>query len=116
MKKDFPDFDLEEELKNATFARLTSRGVGISVSDAYFAVHHSEIISSAMQVAAQRTAEKISNSVRAGYLRPDETGTPTKAPFVSTLDYKGASGAQREDLKRQIRSAAARGEKLYPIY
>lgn len=114
MKKVFPNFDLRTELKNKAFARMTAPGVGISVEDAYYAVHRNEIQAASMQVAAQKTAQKISNSIQAGRSRPSENGTTGQAPSVTTFDYRNASKEQREELKRQIRAAAARGEKLYP--
>ncbi len=114
MRNIFPGFDLRTELQNPVFARMTAPGVGISVEDAYYAVHRNEIQTAAMQVTAQKTAEKISNAIASGSRRPDESGTSSQAPSVSTFDYRNASREQREALKRQIREAAARGEKLYP--
>ena len=114
MKKVFPNFDLRTELQNPAFARMTHPNVGISVEDAYYAVHRNEIQTASMQVAAQKTAEKISNAIQAGSRRPDEAGTSSQAPSVSTFDYRNASREQREALKKRIRDAAARGEKLYP--
>ena len=114
MKKTFPNFDLMEELKNPAFVRMTAPNVGISVEDAYYAVHRNEIQTASMQVAAQKTAQKLSNSIQAGNRRPSENGTTGQAPSVTTFDYRNASPAQRAELKRQIRAAAARGEKLYP--
>ena len=114
MRKVFPNFDLRTELQNPAFARMTSPNVGISVEDAYYAVHRNEIQAAAMQVTAQKTAEKISNAIQAGSRRPDEAGTSSQAPSVSTFDYRNASREQREALKKRIRDAAARGEKLYP--
>jgi hypothetical protein len=114
MKKVFPNFDLRKELENPAFFRMTSPNVGISVEDAYYAVHRNEIQTAAMQVTAQKTAEKISNSIQSGSRRPDESGTSSQAPSVSTFDYRNASREQREAIKKRIREAAARGEKLYP--
>ncbi len=114
MKKVFPNFDLRKELQNPAFARMTHPNVGISVEDAYYAVHRNEIQTASMQVAAQKTAEKISNAIQAGSRRPDEAGTSSQAPSVSTFDYRNASREQRDALKKRIRDAAARGEKLYP--
>lgn len=114
MKKVFPNFDLRTELQNPAFARMTSPNVGISVEDAYYAVHRNEIQTAAMQVTAQQTAQKISNAIQAGSRRPDESGTSSQGPSVSTFDYRNASREQREALKKRIRDAAARGEKLYP--
>ena len=110
MKKVFPNFDLRTELQNPAFARMTSPNVGISVEDAYYAVHRNEIQTAAMQVTAQKTAQKISNAIQAGGRRPDENGTSGQAPSVTTFDYRNASREQREALKKRIRS----GEKIYP--
>jgi hypothetical protein len=114
MKKVFPNFDLRTELKNPAFARMTHPNVGISVEDAYYAVHRNEIQTAAMQVTAQKTAQKISNAIQSGSRRPDESGASSQAPSVSTFNYRTASRDQRDALKKRIRDAAARGEKLYP--
>ncbi len=114
MKKVFPNFDLRTELKNPTFARMTSPNVGISVEDAYHAIHRKEIQAAAMQVTAQKTAQMISNSIQSGANRPQENGTSGQAPSVTTFDYSKASPEQRAALKAHIRSEAARGRKVYP--
>ena len=114
MRNTFPTFDLKKELQNPAFARMTSPNIGLSVEDAYYAVHRKEIMQAGMQVTAQKTAEQISNAIRSGSLRPDENGTSGKAPSVTTFDYSKASKEQREALKREIYAAKARGEKLYP--
>ena len=110
MKKVFPNFDLRTELQNPAFARMTSPNVGISVEDAYYAVHRNEIQAASMQVTAQKTAEKISNAIRSGSNRPAENGTTGQAPSVTTFDYRSMSPEQRKSLKDRIRS----GEKIYP--
>ena len=114
LKKVFPNFDLRTELQNPVFMRMTSPNVGVSVEDAYHAVHRKEIMARGMQVTAQKTKEQISNAIQAGARRPDENGTTGQSPSVTTFDYSKASKAQRDALKAQIRAAAARGEKLYP--
>lgn len=114
MKKTFPKFDLRKELQNPAFARMTAPNVGISVEDAYYAVHRKEIQAASMQVATQKTAQMISNSIQAGQRRPVENGTSGQAASVTAFDYRTASREQREALKKRIRDAAARGEKLYP--
>ena len=110
MKKVFPKFDLRTELQNPVFARMTSPNVGISVQDAYYAVHREEIQRAAMQVTAQKTAQKISNDIQAGSRRPNENGTSGQAPSVTTFDYRSMSPEQRKALKQRILS----GEKIYP--
>lgn len=110
MKQTFPNFDLRTELQNPAFARMTSPGVGLSVEDAYYAVHRKEIQAAAMQVTAQKTAQKLSNSIQANQRRPEENGTSGQAASVTTFEYAKASKADREALKARIR----RGEKIYP--
>ena len=110
LKKVFPNFDLRTELQNPAFARMTAPGVGISVEDAYYAVHRKEIQLASMQVAAQKTAQKISNDIRAGNRRPAEHGTSGQAPSVTTFDYRSLSPEERKAFKARIRS----GEKIYP--
>lgn len=110
MKKVFPNFDLRTELQNPAFARMTSPNVGISVEDAYYAVHRNELQTAAMQVTAQKTAQMISNSIASGSRRPNENGTSGQAPSVTTFDYRSMSPEQRNALKARIRS----GEKIYP--
>ena len=115
LKKMFPSFDLRTELQNPVFARMTAPGTGImSVEDAYRAVHRKEIEAAQSQVIAQKTAEKISNSIQAGSRRPDENGTSGQSASVTTFDYSKASKEQRAAFKREIYAAKARGEKLYP--
>ncbi len=114
MKTVFPSFDLRKEMQNPVFARMTAPNVGLSVEDAYYAVHRKEIQTAAMQMTAQKTAEKLSNSIQAGQRRPTENGISAQAPSVSTFDYRAASKEQREAFKREILAKAARGEKVYP--
>ena len=115
LKKVFPSFDLRTELQNPIFARMVAPGQGImSIEDAYRAVHRKEIEAAQSQVIAQRTAQNISNAIRAGARRPDENGTSGQSASVTTFDYSKASKAQRDALKQRIYAYAARGEKLYP--
>ena len=114
LKKTFPNFDLRAELRNPTFARLTAPNSGLSLEDAYYAVHRKEIQAAAMQVTAQQTAQKISKSIQAGQRRPAENGTSGQAASVTTFDYSKASPEQRAAFKAHIRSEAAHGRKVYP--
>lgn len=114
LKATIPNFDLRAEMQNPVFARLTSPSVGLSVEDAFYAVHRKEMQAQSMQVAAQKTQEMISNAILSGTNRPDETGTASQAPSVSKFDYKNATPAQRKALKAEIYRAAAEGRKIYP--
>ncbi len=114
MKKLFPNFDLRKEMQNPAFARMLAPDMPITVEQAYNAVHYKELQAAAMQVTAQKTAQKIANDIQAGNRRPNENGTSGQAPSVTTFDYSKASKEQREAFKRELNAAWARGEKLYP--
>lgn len=109
MKARFPGFDLRKELQNPAFARMTAPDSGLTVEDAYFAVHRAEIQSAQAKVVAEQTAKQMANSIRSNSARPDESGSQQGSSTVS-FDYSKASRAQREELKRRIRS----GERILP--
>lgn len=113
-QKIIPGFDLQTELKNPAFLRMTSPNVGISVRDAYYAVHHDEMQTAAMQATARATAQNISNNIQARQRRPDENGISGQAPSATTFDYSKASPEQRAAFKKDLRERMARGEKVYP--
>ena len=114
MREVFPDFDLRMALHDPAFARMTAPDVGIRVEDAWYALHRNEIQSAAMQVAAQRTAQMISDQIRSGRMRPTENGSQPQGAGITVFDYRAATPAQRSALKKRIREAASRGEKIYP--
>ncbi|MBQ3489653.1 MAG: hypothetical protein IJA86_03580 [Clostridia bacterium] len=109
LKKTFPGFDLYRELKNPVFARLTSPENGIHAADAYYAIHRKEI--QAMQTEAAYAQPSVPEQQAK---RPQENGISAKAPTVMQFDYRNASRERREALKKAIRTAAAKGEKIYP--
>lgn len=114
LKEQFPGFDLQRELQNPVFSRMTSPSGGVSVEDAYFAVHRAEIQEAGMRAATEMAAKKMSAAIQAGARRPAENGTSSQAPSATHFNYRNASPEQREALKQEIRRAAARGEKVYP--
>ena len=116
LKKVIPSFDLmAERANNPVFCRMVDNPDNpVPLDVAYRAVHHDELVSTAVQEAIRQTQQKFSNSVQAGAKRPDEAGTARQASSVATFDYAKASKAEREALKARIREAAARGEYLKP--
>ncbi len=106
LRQRIPDFDLAKELQDPAFLRLTAPHGGVSVEHAYYTLHRDRL--------QQETAQQISNAIRAGTLRPRENGTGRHGPSLTAFDYRNAGREQREALKKAIRAAGARGEKLYP--
>ena len=106
LRQRMPEFDVGKALADPAFIRLTAPGVGLSVEDAYYALHRKEL--------QRKAALQISNGIRSGSIRPGENGMAAQGAAVTTFDYRNASREQRTALKEAIRSAGARGERLYP--
>ena len=114
MKSIYPSFDLREEMKNPKFAFYTSRDVGMSVEDAYRAVHGKELELAQAQAVDKKATERVMNTIRAGAARPDESGASAQASTVTQVDWKHATPKQIQDQIKRIRLAAAQGRKLRP--
>ena len=110
LQAEFPDFDLRQELCNPVFLQLTAPGTGISVADAYYALHRQQI----QQAAAQETREKVVKSIQSGSRRPMEAGTDSQAPSLTTFRYGSATREQRDAFKKELHRAWGRGETVYP--
>ena len=110
MQGQFPDFDLVQALQDPVFLRLTAPGTGISVADAYYALHRQEL----QETAARQTREKVVSAIQAGSRRPMEAGTTSQGPSLLQFRYADASRDQREAFKKELRRAWGRGETVYP--
>ena len=112
LKKIYPSFDLNTELKNPRFARMVGPGGGVSVQDAFFAIHRQEIQQAEAQSLSRQVTERVSNAIQAGQRRPVENGSASVSASSPTILYSSMSKSERDALKSRIREAAARGEHL----
>lgn len=110
LRAEFPDFSLETEMQNDMFVKLTQPGM-LSVEDAYRAVHRKEIAAAQKQAMQQQAMAAAQAAVRAGQARPKENGAGI-AVSITRVPPAQRSKAEREELKRRIYAADARGEKL----
>lgn len=109
LKKTVPTFDLRTELQNPRFAAMTSPNGGVSVEDAYYALHHREIQQGSMIYAAQQTQQKLAQSIQAGKNRPAENGMRTQPTADVRDDPSKWSKADRAEVRRRV----AAGEKIF---
>ena len=107
LKGSFPDFDLLAALEDPAFIKLTAPHTGLSLEDAYYALHRREI----GEATARRSLEAASSTVRAGLSRPRELNGRQGAT-ASAADPRQMSKEQREALKKRIYEAKAQGKKL----
>lgn len=105
LRQSFPNFDLRKEMENPTFARLTSPEVGISVRDAYFAVHHDELAPQMLAYGMQRAQQQMGQTLQAQAARPAEGAMRNQNPAAAEmkLDPRSMTRKEREEIKRQVR-------------
>lgn len=108
-KQIVPGFDIRQEMQNPVFARLTGPNGGVSVQDAYFAVHREEMTQAARAQAAQQAAQGIAARVAAGQRRPSENGIGAQNGTQAKTDI---STWNRNDYK-EVAERVRRGEKIY---
>ena len=103
LKQTFPSFDLMTEIRsNPRFARMTSPQIGMSVKDAFYAVHGEEIRQQTMQAAAQQAGQRLAASVQAGAGRPVENGIRGGMPMQMSVDIAHMDPKTRADIRRRL--------------
>lgn len=103
LKQLFPSFDLMEEIRtNPRFARMTSPQIGLSVRDAFYAIHGDEIRAQSMQAAAQQAGQRLAASIQAGANRPVEGGARGAAPVQVSIDVAHMSKERRDEIRRRL--------------
>ena len=107
LKESFPDFDLLAAMENPEFVRLTAPHTGLSLEDAYYALHRREI----GEATAKNSLEAVTRAVRSGAARPGEL-SGDQAASSSSDDPRNMTRQQREALKKRIYEAKAQGKKL----
>ena len=105
LKQKYPGFDLNREMQNPAFFRMTSPGGGMSVEDAFWAVHHNELAQARQAQTAQAVASALSKSVQAGRTMPTENGTRARSSTgVSNKLYSQMSAEERRQYKADLKS------------
>lgn len=105
LRATFPNFDFRAEMENPTFARLTSPEVGLSVKDAYFAVHHDELAPQMLAYGMQRAQQQMGQTLQAQAARPSEGAMRNTNPAAAELKMnpRNMTRKEREEIKRQVR-------------
>jgi len=107
VRKVYPGFDLQKELRDPRFARLTAPESGVDVRTAFEALHREELAPAMMAFAAKKAQEKLAGAMRSGGLRPPENGSQGVGAVLQD-DPRSLSKKERENIRRRVRS----GEKI----
>ena len=107
VKQLYPSFDLQAEMNNPAFARLTHPSVGVDVKTAYEVIHHDQIQPAMAAAIAQKTSEKLANSMQAGVNRPSENGLN---PSSNAVKLSEDAHTWSPEVLRQIAEDTKRGK------
>lgn len=103
LKAKIPNFDLQRELQDPRFARMTAPGGGWNVEQAFNAVHHDALVKLATEQAARQASQALSNSIQAGKSIPAENGSVQRsAQGTQTKLYSQMTPEERAIYKAKI--------------
>lgn len=108
LKQVFPDFDLDAEMHNPEFVKATMPG-GLSVKQAYYALHGDEIIPQLMALGVQQGRNQISRSLQANAARPVEGAS--RSGSVGGVQPSGRE-TMTDDMYERIKNRTLRGENV----
>ena len=111
LKKIFPQFDLMTEMQNPTFRNMTAPGVGVSVKDAYYAIHHEELGPQMMAYGMNRAKQQMGQTLQAQRRRPAEGAMRGAGPAAAEMnvDFSKLSRKERDEYRRQVHAGKKGG-------
>ena len=98
----YPNLDLQIEMQNPEFRRLTSPDVGLNVQTAYQIVHMQELQSQYVQAGAQQAEQRLSQAQQRNSRRPTENSS---RPSQGTYTAPDPSKLGLDDLARKKQMA-----------
>lgn len=109
LKQRYPNFDLRQEMQDEHFREMVTGPVPTSMEEAYWAIHHNDLLHQAVAQVSQQTKADVSRSIQSGALRPMESAARPggQTPQVS-LDPRNLTPQQIKDIKERAR----RGETI----
>ena len=110
LKKKFPDFDLDKELQDENFLRLTSPQVNIPVEQAYFSLHYKELAPQMMAYGMQRAKNQMAQTIMANGNRPREGGlnSQNNAAADMGLNFKATDRKYRNAVYAAIHAGRSK--------
>ena len=111
LQQRYPAFDINAAMQDDRFVRLTAPGSGLTVEQAWAALHHDEMQAYAMQAAAQQSQRIAAGNVQANMARPRENAGRVSGPQAAmTPDFSGLTLQQIQQNSR----LAQMGRKIIP--
>lgn len=109
LRESFPEFSLQAEVEGPYGEKMLNlMRMGVSVGDAYRAIHFDEINETIMRRTAVETEKKVIDNVRARGNRPQENGVTRQAGVTYKSDPSKYTKEDRAEIARRVR----RGESI----
>lgn len=102
LRKEFPDFDLNAEAQNPAFARMTGPGGGLTLRQAYMALHGDELLQRGQHQAVTETKRAVSQAIQAGAMRPSENGLIQSNGGAPQRDPRTYTREERAAIRRRV--------------
>jgi len=111
LKQTFPDFDLETEMQNEVFRRLTMPGSGVSLEDAYYTIHRKELGPQIMAYGMNRARQQMSQTIQAQRARPAEGAMRSQGQVAADMkiDFSRLTRKERDEYRRQVHAGKKGG-------
>lgn len=104
-----PEFDLDTEAENPQFRQIMQLP-GMSLRNAYMAVHGEDLMQVGMRYATQKAKQNAVNDIKARGARPQENGSSSVGAVQTNVDISKLSSAQ----VKKISNLILQGEKITP--
>lgn len=102
----YPNLDLYTELGNKDFLDMLE--LGIPMKQAYEAVHHDDLLRSAVSIATEKAKEQTENTIKAGTNRVRENGLSSQAASRTSVDVNNLTEKDVLAILKQVEN----GEKV----
>lgn len=106
LRQQYPDFRLQDEIRNPAFAQLLQRGN--SVTDAFRLTHFDDLVSTAQQQASGIAAQRAAAAYRQNATRPTENGAAGRAGQRVVSDPSALTSEDFDRIYEQVR----KGQKI----
>jgi len=105
LKAKFPDFDFFKEMENEQFRNMTSPAMGMSVEQAYYAIHGHELVPQLMAYGMNRAQQQMGQTIQAQRARPVEGAMNgrNQAAAEPKMNPANMSKPERAKMKEWIR-------------
>jgi len=102
LKAEFPNFNLQEELQDQTFANMLANG--FTVKDAYRTVHFDDIMNNAIGSTAMNVEKAVVNNIRAKGSRPQENGAAQQGAFITKGNVSSMSDKDILEIAERVKN------------